>query len=105
MKTPWLVIAGMTLVTFLPRVIPLLLLPGRKMPKLAEKWLSLVAPAILAALLAPELLLDRAGPALSLINPRFLAAIPTFLIAWRTKSLFAAVVAGMAASAMLRLLG
>ncbi|MDR2522203.1 MAG: AzlD domain-containing protein [Synergistaceae bacterium] len=100
MKDLWLVIAGMTLVTFLPRVAPLLLLPGRKIPKLAERWLSLVAPAILAALLTPELLLDRTAAPM-LLNPRVLAAIPTFLVAWKTKSLFAAVVAGMAASALL----
>jgi branched-subunit amino acid transport protein len=96
----------MTLATLLPRVIPLLLLPGRRMPRGIERWLSLVAPAIMAALLAPELLLVRdtlEGPAFSLFNLNILAAVPTFWVAWKTKSLFGAVATGIAASALLRL--
>ena len=107
MSGAWLVIAGMTLVTFLPRIIPLLLLSGRKMPKLIERWLSLIAPAILSALLLPELLLDRtqATPVLSFPSLYLLAAVPTFLVAWKTKSLFGAVVTGIVAAALLRLMG
>jgi branched-subunit amino acid transport protein len=105
----WLVIAGMTLVTLVPRVTPLLLLPGKKMPEIVGRWLSLIAPAILAALLSPDLLLDRdSGPAalnLSFSNTYLLAAVPAFLVAWRTRSLFGTVVTGMAAAALLRLLG
>jgi branched-subunit amino acid transport protein len=94
----------MTLVTFVPRVVPILLLSGRKMPKIIERWLSLIAPAILSALLLPELLLDRSGgePVLSLANVYLPAALPTFLVAWRTKSLFGAVVTGMITVALLR---
>ena len=107
MSTTWVIIIGMTLVTFLSRVIPILLLSGRKMPKIAERWLSLIAPAILSALLWPELLLDRSGqtPSFSFYNIYLLAAIPTFLVAWKTKSLFGAVVTGIATVALVRLLG
>ena len=103
----WLIIAGMTLVTFVPRVVPIMLLSGRKMPKIIERWLSLIAPAILSALLLPELLLDRGGvePVLSLTNVYLPAAIPTLFVAWRTKSLFGAVVTGMVTVALLRLWG
>jgi branched-subunit amino acid transport protein len=105
-KTTWFVIAGMTLVTFVPRVGPILLLAGRKIPKIIERWLSLVAPAILSAFLFPELLLDRSGsaPVFSLFSIYFQAAIPTFLVAWKTKSLFGAVVTGIATVSLLRLL-
>ena len=107
MSTTWIIIGGMTLVTFLPRVIPILLLSGRKMPKIVERWLSLIAPAILSALLLPELLLDRSGqtPSLSFFNLYLFAAFPTFLVAWKTKSLFGAVVTGLATVALVRLLG
>ena len=103
----WVVILGMTLVTFLPRVIPLLLLPGRKMPKVLERWLSLIAPAILAALLLPDLILlkDGQGTALSFFNVYLLAAVPTFFVAWKTKGLFGAVVVGIVTVALVRLLG
>ena len=107
MSKTWVIITGMMLVTFLPRVVPILLLSGRKMPRTAERWLSLIAPAILSALLWPELLLDRSGqtPSLSFCNLYLFAAVPTFLVAWKTKSLFGAVVTGIATVALVRLLG
>ena len=106
MSRTWVIIIGMTLVTLMPRIIPILLLSGRKMPKLAARWLTLIAPAILSALLLPELLLDRSGavPSLSLYNLYLFAAFPTFLVAWKTKSLFGAVVTGLATVALVRLI-
>ena len=107
MSGTWIVIAGMALVTFLPRIIPILLLPGRKMPGIVERWLSLIAPAILSALLLPELLLERSGgmSSLSFCNLYLFAALPTFIVGWKTKSLFGAVVTGIATVALVRLLG
>ena len=105
MSMTWIIITGMTLVTLLPRIVPIMLLSGRKMPKIAERWLSLIAPAILSALLLPELLLDRSGsaPSLSFFNIYLFAALPTFLVAWKSKSLFGAVVTGLATVALARL--
>jgi branched-subunit amino acid transport protein len=100
------IIAGMALVTFLPRIAPLLFLPGMKMSKAVERWLSLIAPAILSALLLPELLIGRdatGGPELSLANVYLAAAVPSFAVAWNTKSLFGTVATGIAATAFLRL--
>ena len=107
MSGTWIIIAGMALATFLPRIIPILLLSGRKMPKIVTRWLALIAPAILSALLLPELLLDRGGvsPYLSFYNLFLFAALPTFIVGWKTKSLFGAVVAGIATVALVRMLG
>ena len=107
MSRTWIIIAGMTFVTLLPRIVPILFLSGRKMPRLVERWLSLIAPAILSALLLPELLLDRSdsAPSLSFYNLYLLAALPTLLVAWKTKSLFGAVVTGIVTLALARLLG
>jgi branched-subunit amino acid transport protein len=93
----------MTVVTVLPRVLPILLLSGRKLPRLAERWLSLIAPAVLSALLLPSLLPAAGAPLFS--NTFLLASVPAFLVAWRTKSLFGTVVAGIVATALLRLAG
>ena len=104
MSKIWIVIIGMALVTLLPRIVPILLLSGRKIPKIAARWLALIAPAILSALLLPELLLDRSGttPSLSFYNIYLFAAFPTFFVAWKTKSLFGAVVTGLATVALAR---
>ena len=108
-KTLWLVIAGMAFVTFVPRIVPILLLSGRKMPDIVRRWLSLIAPAILSALLMPELLLNRsttpATLALTLSNTYLLASVPAFLIAWKTKNLCLTVVVGLIAVALLRAFG
>lgn len=108
-KATWLIIGGMTVVTVLPRILPILLLSDRRLPPVVERWLSLIAPAILAALLLPELILDRSTtPAtllLSTSNTFLLAGIPTFLVAWKTGSLFGTVIVGIASAALLRLMG
>ena len=105
MNNEWIVIAGMTVVTFIPRVIPLLLIAGMKLSKRAERWLSLIAPAIIAALLLPELTLDRSGasPVLSVPNTYLLAAIPAFTTALFTKNMLLTVVVGIASAALIRL--
>jgi branched-subunit amino acid transport protein len=100
-KTWWFIIGGMTVVTLLPRLTPILLLSDRRLPPVIQRWLSLIAPAILSALLLPELFFVRdATPVVPL-----LASVPTFLVAWWTKSLFKTVVVGIAAVALLRLIG
>ena len=52
-----LCILGMTLVTLIPRVMPVTLLAGRELPPLLTRWLSFVPVSVLAALVAPDLLL------------------------------------------------
>jgi len=50
-----LLIAGMGLVTFLPRWAPLFFLSQRKLPVWFVEWLDLIPAAILSALLVPAL--------------------------------------------------
>ena len=80
-ETLWFVIGGMTAVTVLPRVLPILLLSGRKLPPFAERWLSLIAPAVLSALLLPELLPGVGSPLFSASNTFLWASVPAFLVA------------------------
>lgn len=100
-------IAGMAAVTYLPRVLPLWLLSSRSLNAAVMRWLEMIPPAVLAALLAPSLLL-RGGPDgseslfLSLENVFLLASVPAFLVAWRTKSFFGTVAVGMGVVALCR---
>lgn len=89
------ILLGMGIVTYLPRVLPLLTLSQRNLPQGLRDWLSLIPVAILAALLAPELLIDRSQHAFSLGKPELLAALPTLLLALRTRSLGISVLFGM----------
>lgn len=101
-----ILILCMCLVTYIPRAAPLMLLSGRSLNRWVEKWLGLVPPAVLAAILAPALLITRenGAPALSLGPDNFMliAAVPAFLTAWFAKSFLGTVLVGMVSVALLR---
>jgi branched-subunit amino acid transport protein len=88
-------IVGMAVVTYLPRLLPTLFLSGRNLRPLLIAWLRLVPPAVLAAMLAPSLLLREDRVDLGFDNLFFWAALVAFPVAWKSKSLFATVVVGM----------
>lgn len=90
----FLLLLGMGIVTYLPRLVPLFFLSQRQLPKGLIEWLELIPVAILAALLAPTLAVDGENH-LNLMRPEFWVAIPTFLFALRTKSLGGTVLVGM----------
>jgi branched-subunit amino acid transport protein len=90
----WLLL-GMGLVTYLPRVLPLLILSERNLPQGLRNWLSLIPVAILAALLAPGLLINSSPQSFTLGKAELFAALPTLLIALRTRSLGVTVIFGM----------
>lgn len=94
----------MALVTVLPRLLPVWLLAGRTLPPLVVTWLRYVPVAVLSALLVPDLLLREGRIDLSWSNLYFWVAFPTFLVAWKTRSLFATVITGMGILALIRLL-
>jgi branched-subunit amino acid transport protein len=101
----FLTVLGMALVTYLPRLLPVWLLSARRLPGVVIAWLRYVPAAVLAALLGPAVLLQDGSLHLAPGNLFLLALLPVLGIAWKTKSLFGAVVAGMALVALGRLLG
>jgi len=100
----FLTLLGMLLVTYLPRLLPVWLLAGRALPPLVIAWLRYVPAAVLAAMLFPALLLEGHRLHISPDNLYLVAFFPTLLVAWKTRSLFGAVVTGMLLVALGRLL-
>lgn len=89
------------MVTFLPRVLPLMVLSRIELPEWGIRWLNYVPISIMAALVGQELLVqDRQFHLLNYVE--LLAAITTVLVAMRTKSLLSTVVAGMVSIMALR---
>lgn len=88
-------IIGMSVVTYLPRLFPLLALSGKKLPDLAVRWLSYVPAAVLSAMLLPAILLPDGQIQVGMDNLFFWAALPTFAAAIFTKNLFVPVIVGM----------
>jgi len=90
-----LMLLGMGAVTYLPRLVPLFFLSQRELPRWLVEWLELIPVAILAALLVPSLVIDDASASLDLLRPELWISLPTFLFAWRTRSLGGTVIVGM----------
>jgi branched-subunit amino acid transport protein len=89
-----LTVLGMGLVTYLPRWLPLVLLPQRDIAETLKEWLGFIPACILSALVAPAIFLDSTGN-LQVLQARFLAAIPTIIFALKTRSLGGTVIVGM----------
>ena len=94
---------SMGLVTFAPRYLPMAVLTRLRLPGWLQRWLGFIPAAILAALTAQSLFVR--GQALHVRPDQLLAAIPTALVAWKTKNLFLTVLVGMVAVVILRKLG
>ncbi len=103
-QTILLTILGMAIVTYLPRLVPAWLLSSRTLHPVMTRFLSFVPTAVLSALLVPSLVLVNGQLNGSPQNIFLWAAIPTLLVAWRTRSFFGAVATGLVLVAGVRLL-
>lgn len=95
-----LLIVGMMLVTYLPRLAPALFFSRNRVPEILRIWLTYVPGSIIAAMLAPSLLITDGRVDLSASNLTLLVAVPTFVIACVTRSLVITVLAGVAIASL-----
>lgn len=100
-----LLILLMAVSNYATRVAPFLLLGNKKLPGPIAHWCQQVAVPVLAAMVASDLFFVGGKLDLSLMNPMLAAALPSFFVAYQTKSLFATVSFGMAMLAAVRFIG
>ena len=91
----FLTILGMGLVTFLIRLLPILLVGRTQLPRWASQSLRYIPPAVLTAIIVPDLLLPGGVLDLSLTNGRLVAGSVAALVAWRSRNVLLTVAAGM----------
>lgn len=91
----WLTIISCGILTFLARYSMLGMLRFQQLPIWVGKALGFVSTAVLAAIIAPEVLLIEGDLALA-GNPRLLPAIIAGIIAIITRNIPATIIAGMA---------
>lgn len=90
-------ILGMAIVTFLIRY-PVLAFIGRmNLPDKFMDSLRFVPPAVLTAIIIPELFLREGKIDLTLNNAGLVAGILAAIISWRSKNILLTIVIGMAA--------
>lgn len=90
-----MLMVGMAAVTYLPRFLPLAFLSRRQLPRWLTDWLDLVPVAILSAIIAPILFTAEKTRTLDLGRKELLVAVPTLLVALKSRSLAGTVIIGM----------
>ncbi len=93
----WLIVIGMGLVTFGIRLVPIVLLGRIEIPLIVQRTLRFVPPAVLTAIIVPELLYRNNQVDMSLTNVRLLAGLIAIVVAWRTKNALMTIGVGMIA--------
>lgn len=91
---PVLILGGLT--TYAIRASFIILIGRREVPPLLRRALHYIPPAVLTAIILPELLLPNGRLHLSPTNPNLLAGVAAVLAAWRTRSVLLTIVVGMA---------
>lgn len=99
----WLTIALLTFATVVTRS-SFFLLASARLPARVQQALRYAPPAALAAIVAPDLLLNGGGSAgIAWANPRLLAGIGAAVFFLATRHLLGTIVAGMALFTAFRL--
>jgi len=91
----FLLMLAMGAVTYLPRLLPLVMLSRRSLPHWFAEWLELIPVAILSALIAPILFAQSNPRVFTFGKVEFFAALPTLLFSYKTRSLAGTVIVGM----------
>ena len=94
--TLWIVIILMGLVTYGLRLSMIALMGRLEVPPLVSRGLRFVPPAVLSALILPELVQPSGALNLSLGNLRLVAGALAIVVAWRTRNVLLTVGLGMA---------
>ena len=93
----WLIILGGMIVTYLTRLSFIAFIPPDKLPEIAVRGLRTIPPAVLAAILLPELVVSDGVLDFTLANSRLVAGAIAALVAWRVKNTWLTIATGMVA--------
>jgi len=95
--TVWLVILGGMVATYLTRLSFIELIPTERVPQFLRRGLKYIPPAVLSAILLPELVMLDGSFELAFSNHRLVAGIIAALVAWRLKNTWLTIATGMVA--------
>jgi branched-subunit amino acid transport protein len=98
----WLVMLLGGLITFGIRFSLIYLFGRFEIPQVMRRALHYVPPAVLSAIIFPELFMHNGAMSLSPENTRLLAGLLAILVAWFTKNTLITIIAGMVALLLLQ---
>jgi branched-subunit amino acid transport protein len=91
----WLTMIIAGLLTYGIRLSFIVLFGDGEISEPIRRGLRFVPPAVLTAIIFPELLYPIGSQEISLLNTRLIAGILAIVVAWRTKSVMLTILAGM----------
>jgi branched-subunit amino acid transport protein len=93
---PWTLILGMAIVTYLPRMLPMLVLSKRTIPEKLAKWMSFIPVSIFSALIFSDIFFWSGDLTLDpSTNFKLIPSLLTAGVAYYTKSLLFSMVVGV----------
>jgi branched-subunit amino acid transport protein len=92
----YILFGTMALTFLLVKGLFLCFIPHGKLPPCLERTFRYIPPAVLAALVAPSVIFEKAAGDVFLSVPRITAGTIAFLIALKTRSITITIVSGMA---------
>lgn len=98
----WLIMLLGGLITFGMRFSFIYLFGRFEVPQTLRRALRYVPPAVLSAIVFPELLIQDGRLALDLANERLLAGLVAVLVAWFTRNTLLTILAGLGALLILQ---
>lgn len=104
MAQTWLIIVAAGLLTFGTRLSFIALLGRWQPPALFQHALRYVPPAVLSAIILPEMLFQDGQLISTPLNPRLIAGLLAMLIAWKSRNTVLTIVAGMLALYLFQIL-
>ena len=100
--TLWVVMLVGGLLTYLTRLSFIALTGKIQFPVWLQRSLRYVPPAVLSAIIFPEIFIHSGAIDVSLRNDRLLAGILAALVGWKTRNMLLTIVVGMAALLILQ---
>lgn len=100
----WIVMFAAGLATYLTRLSSILVVGEKGMPPLITRALRFVPPAVLTAIIIPEIFIPGGSIDLGWTNARALAALLAALVAWKTRNTLLTILVGMFALWIFRFL-
>ena len=100
--TIWLAIVAVGALTFVTRLSFILILGQREISPRLRQVLRFVPPAVMCALIFPQLMLPNGILEISIGNERLIAGIIAAMVAWLTKNVVATIAIGMVVLVLLQ---
>jgi branched-subunit amino acid transport protein len=92
----WLVMLAAGVVTYSIRLSLIILFSSQEIPTLIQRTLRFIPPAVLTAIIFPELFIQAGKIEFSWNNLRLVAGLVAIVVAWRTRNAVLTVIIGLA---------